>query len=162
MHQLDVIVANYFIGLSVLLALWVFITLPKTKKLEFVTLGLIGGLLALVLATIGSHVFYNPRPFVVGHFTPWFPHGNDNGFPSDHALLGLVYSAPVISLLHEVRHRLECVSCRYRDRPSRSWRTPSHDIIGGFVFSAVGFGIALLVIRYLPLFNKTKPKAVPR
>src|SRR5690348_13209583 len=35
----------------------------------------------------GRRLINDPRPFVAGHFTPLLPHGNDNGFPSDHTLL---------------------------------------------------------------------------
>lgn len=44
-------------------------------------------LLAYVLARIGNHFYMDPRPFVVGHFTPLIYHAPDNGFPSDHTLL---------------------------------------------------------------------------
>ena len=45
------------------------------------------GLFALALGTLANHLYFDPRPFVVGHFTPLVPHAPDNGFPSDHALL---------------------------------------------------------------------------
>ena len=38
-----------------------------------------------VLKAIG-HFYYDPRPFIVGHFAPLIPHDADNGFPSDHPL----------------------------------------------------------------------------
>jgi undecaprenyl-diphosphatase len=31
--------------------------------------------------------YFDPRPFVTGHFAPLIPHNLDNGFPSDHTLL---------------------------------------------------------------------------
>ena len=40
-----------------------------------------------VIALILGHLYYNPRPFVVGNFTPLISHSVDNGFPSDHVLL---------------------------------------------------------------------------
>ncbi len=39
------------------------------------------------ICSAGGSLYYDPRPFVVGHFTPLIPHVPDNGFPSDHALL---------------------------------------------------------------------------
>lgn len=44
-------------------------------------------LLAYMVGVIGGLVYYDPRPFVVGHFKPLILHAPDNGFPSDHALL---------------------------------------------------------------------------
>lgn len=45
------------------------------------------GLLAGALGFLGNQLYYDPRPFVVGHFTPLIQHVADNGFPSDHTLL---------------------------------------------------------------------------
>jgi len=39
--------------------------------------------------------YYNPRPFVVGDFTPLIPHEPDNGFPSDHILLSSAISTVI-------------------------------------------------------------------
>ena len=44
--------------------------------------------LSYIAAKIISHFYFDPRPFVVGNFTPLIPHAADNGFPSDHTLLG--------------------------------------------------------------------------
>lgn len=54
------------------------------KELIFIALALI---LSFALSRIAGHFYYDPRPFVVGGFTPRIPHVPDNGFPSDHTLL---------------------------------------------------------------------------
>lgn len=54
------------------------------KDLTFASLSLI---LAFILSRIAGSLYYNPRPFVVGNFTPLIPHAPNNGFPSDHTLL---------------------------------------------------------------------------
>jgi undecaprenyl-diphosphatase len=88
MDEIIKIVAKYFVVIPILLALYVFIKLrTKRQRIEFVVLVMGGGILSLLLAKVGSHFISDPRPFVVGHFKPLLPHGNDNGFPSDHALL---------------------------------------------------------------------------
>lgn len=45
------------------------------------------------LGLIGNYLYYDPRPFVVGHFTPLIAHVADNGFPSDHTLLAACLAA---------------------------------------------------------------------
>lgn len=45
------------------------------------------GILSYALGLLGNFIYYDPRPFVVGHFTPLIAHLPDNGFPSDHTLL---------------------------------------------------------------------------
>jgi undecaprenyl-diphosphatase len=88
MDEIIKIVAKYLMAIPILLALYVFIRFrTKRQRLEFVVLVIGSGILSLLLAKIGSHFISDPRPFVVGHFQPLLPHGNDNGFPSDHALL---------------------------------------------------------------------------
>ncbi|MCB9815813.1 phosphatase PAP2 family protein [Candidatus Nomurabacteria bacterium] len=51
--------------------------------------------LILIITQITSHFYYDPRPFVVGNFTPLVPHDPDNGFPSDHTLLTMYVAALV-------------------------------------------------------------------
>lgn len=86
MHTLVILIAKYLIVVPVVVAGVVFLLQPRAEKKRFVFEAFLGAALAVLLAKIGSHLFYNPRPFVVGHFTPYFAHGSDNGFPSDHTL----------------------------------------------------------------------------
>lgn len=46
-----------------------------------------------LVSRVAAFIYYDPRPFVVGHFTPLVPHAPDNGFPSDHALLTAALAA---------------------------------------------------------------------
>lgn len=87
MRELTIIVAQYFIVLSVLGALAVFLLQKRKDKKNFIIRLIIGGIIALIIAYIARHFYYDTRPFVAGHFTPWFSHGADNGFVSDHTLL---------------------------------------------------------------------------
>lgn len=80
-------IAQYAIFLSFGITAYIFAVLPVRLKKNFLGEAVIGGVLAILVAIIGSRLYYDPRPFVVGHFTPYFPHTNDNGFPSDHTLL---------------------------------------------------------------------------
>jgi|SRR3989344_760301 len=60
---------------------------PREKQKQIVLFAIISLPLAYIMAKIGSAFYYDPRPFVVGQFTPLIPHSADNGFPSDHTLL---------------------------------------------------------------------------
>ncbi len=40
-----------------------------------------------LVAQVAGYLYFDPRPFVLGHFIPLIQHAPDNGFPSDHALL---------------------------------------------------------------------------
>lgn len=54
--------------------------------------------LVFIIAKILSLFFYNPRPFVVGHFTPLIYHAVNNGFPSDHSLISFAFASIVLLL----------------------------------------------------------------
>ncbi|MDZ4221515.1 MAG: phosphatase PAP2 family protein [Patescibacteria group bacterium] len=44
--------------------------------------------IAYIIAVAVRSFFYSPRPFVESGIAPLIPHAPDNGFPSDHTLLG--------------------------------------------------------------------------
>lgn len=77
------------------LALIHFLRQPRTIQRQMVVLAAIAWPLTLLAARLIAFFYYDPRPFVVGHFLPLIPHEPDNGFPSDHTLL----SAAISSLL---------------------------------------------------------------
>lgn len=64
-----------------------FFTRPRSEQKRMALFAVPAGLLAYALGLLVSHFYFDPRPFVVGHFTPLIPHAPDNGFPSDHTLL---------------------------------------------------------------------------
>lgn len=82
-----VLAAKYLIILPVLLFLWCLYAIRGKKRKELVVLSIISLPGAYAVGYIAGKLFYNARPFVVGHFTPLFSHAADNGFPSDHMLL---------------------------------------------------------------------------
>ncbi len=66
---------------------------PREKQKQIVLFAIISLPLAYIIAKLGSAFYYDPRPFVVGQFTPLIPHSPDNGFPSDHTLLTAAISS---------------------------------------------------------------------
>lgn len=96
MDILFIFVAKYLILVPILAVVWLFIKLPRSewKKEGLRALAIL--ILTFVLAKIGSHFYYDPRPFVQGGFTSLIPHAPDNGFPSDHVLLASALSAIVM------------------------------------------------------------------
>ncbi|MHB8660806.1 MAG: phosphatase PAP2 family protein [Minisyncoccota bacterium] len=58
---------------------------PAQKRMALFALP--SALLTYLLGLFGGYLYYDPRPFIVGHFTPLLTHAADNGFPSDHTLL---------------------------------------------------------------------------
>jgi undecaprenyl-diphosphatase len=87
MTLLIVLAAKYLVVLPILLAAWCIYALRGAKRRELILLSIISLPLAYILAFIAGKLWYDPRPFVVGHFTPLVAHAANNGFPSDHMLL---------------------------------------------------------------------------
>lgn len=87
MHGVISIIANYVLIIPIIVVVLVWLSLDsKSQKTQFFIKALVGAVAIILLARVGSWLYYNPRPFVVGHFAPYFPHPNNNGFPSDHTL----------------------------------------------------------------------------
>ena len=79
--------AKYLFVLSLVIAGVYFLRQPWSMKKKMAIFGVVSLLLIYGVALTAGHLYYNPRPFVVGHFAPLIPYAADNGFPSDHVLL---------------------------------------------------------------------------
>lgn len=95
MDTLIILTAKYLIFISALAALIYFLRQPRKRQKEMAVFAIVSLPIIYIAAKIGSWLYYDPRPFVVGHFTPLFPHDADNGFPSDHTLLAGAIAAVV-------------------------------------------------------------------
>lgn len=156
MDEIIKLVAKYGLAVPILLALYTFIRLRnRQKRIEFAVLLVGGGILSLMLAKVGGHIISDPRPFVIGHFTPLLPHTADNGFPSDHTLLAsflgyvtLRYSrwAAIAALVAAAAIGLARVAAGVHHL---------EDIIGSFVITGVATLAALYVIKLIA--NRKQP-----
>jgi len=147
MHEIVIIVAKYFIVVSALVALYIWVKLDREQKKQFIIEGFIGGILALVLAIIGSKLYHDPRPFVVGHFTPYFLHGNDNGFPSDHTLITSVVA--FLAMKYSKLGGWVLLALAVMIGLARVIAGVHHlvDIIGSIIFAGIGILVAQLIVR---------------
>ena len=87
--------AKYAIILSFIVGGVYFFQSSREEQKRFALFAAIALPLMYITAKIGGHLYDNPRPFVVGHFTPLIAHDPDNGFPSDHTLLASGIAAAV-------------------------------------------------------------------
>lgn len=79
--------AEYFFLASFIIASIFFFRQKFNEQRRIIIIGLLSFALGCFLAFVGNLLYDNPRPFVIDGFTPLIPHGADNGFPSNHALL---------------------------------------------------------------------------
>lgn len=148
--HLVIFTAKYVIVLPVIVVLVLLAWQLRQKKWQFLAVVVIGGIISLALAKIGGHFVTNPRPFVVGHFTPLIPHANDNGFPSDHTLLAAVLAFAATWLKPKYAWPLILVAVgiglsRVAAGVHHYW-----DIIGSLIFALIGVLIAIGIVK---LFN---------
>lgn len=97
--------AKYLFLTVVLLAGIFFLKQDRAAQKYMLVFGAFSLSLTLILATIAGWIFYDPRPFVSGHFIPLIAHAADNGFPSDHTLL----TSAIACFIFVFQRRLGCL-----------------------------------------------------
>jgi undecaprenyl-diphosphatase len=102
MHTILLFIAKYLIFIVALIAAGYWLTVPAKEKIRLAVYGVIAGVVTFILMKVGSALFYDPRPFVAHHIVPLYPHGNDNGFPSDHT----AFSAIIAIIIYSASKRL--------------------------------------------------------
>ncbi|MHB8173963.1 MAG: phosphatase PAP2 family protein [Nitrospirota bacterium] len=87
MDAVAVFIAQYLYLFVLLTGAIFFFKQPRKIQKSMVVCGVIIAPLAYIVSRIAGLFYFDPRPFVVGHFIPLIAHAPDNGFPSDHVLL---------------------------------------------------------------------------
>lgn len=95
MDSLIIFGAEYLYLAIVFAAVAYIVRQPKDLRWKIIMCAVVALPLAYIAAKIASYFYYDPRPFVVGQFAPLLPHAADNGFPSDHTLLGSAIAAVI-------------------------------------------------------------------
>jgi membrane-associated phospholipid phosphatase len=93
-RHLVTLTAQYLILLPPLVSVgWLVFAAHPRQRRPYLAVLVLGALLSLLLAKLGSALISDPRPFLADGVTAWFPASTDNGFPSDHTLLAAVFAA---------------------------------------------------------------------
>ncbi|HEY5267575.1 MAG TPA: phosphatase PAP2 family protein [Candidatus Saccharimonadales bacterium] len=158
MHELVTIIAEYFIFLSLAIGLFVWVKLKKNDKKQFILLAIVGGIITLLLAKIGSKLYFDPRPFVTGHFIPYFSHSADNGFPSDHTLLASFLAILVLKYNQKAGIGLFVIAIAIGVARVIAGIHHLIDIIGSIIFALLGYFIGLWVMGRYKKFAKKAPQ----
>jgi undecaprenyl-diphosphatase len=96
MSTLDAYVSQYLIYGCALIAVVVWLRLPREQKWGLALTTVIGGIIAIALLKLGASLYTDQRPFVTQHVAPLFPHAADSGFPSDHTLAAMLVAGCVV------------------------------------------------------------------
>jgi membrane-associated phospholipid phosphatase len=150
MDEIIKLCAKYLVLVPVLVNLYIIWRLDRNGRRRMFLIILAGGILSLILAGIGSQLFSDPRPEFKDHVTPLIPHGNENGFPSDHTLLASFLAFVAYTYHKRIGYGLLAVALII------GWaRVAAHihhaiDIVGSFVITAVAyFAVTWFLDRYL-------------
>lgn len=147
MDSLIVFVAKYFLYLSVAIVGVYWLRASTNDKFSLAWKLVAGGILALAMARVSAHFYYDTRPFVAHHIKPLFAHAADNGFPSDHALLTSFLGFSLLAYSRRIAAVLLVIAVLV------GWaRVAAHvhspiDIIGSFVFAGVSAAIIVWIDR---------------
>lgn len=149
MHGIDVFIAKYFIVLALLVTLAAWLQLNAKHKKQFIIVVVVGGIVTYALAKLGGALFYDTRPFVAGHFTPYFSHAADNGFPSDHTLLASLLAFATLAYKRSYGVILFVIALLIGF--SRVVAGVHHviDIIGAIVCAALGTAAAYYLLKLI-------------
>lgn len=140
-------VGRYFFLISVIVVALYWLRAKVSVKISLAWHLIAGGVLAVVLAVIAGHLYYDPRPFVTHHLVPLIAHAADNGFPSDHALLTAFLAFTMLLYSKRTGVFLFVIALLV------SWaRVAAHihnprDIVGSFVIAAVAVMVVQVIAR---------------
>jgi undecaprenyl-diphosphatase len=84
------------------IAIVFFLKQSRDRQRHIIIFGAAAFLVIFAIAEIISLFYYDTRPFMVNHFPPLIPHTPDNGFPSDHTLLG----ASIASIVYPFNRKI--------------------------------------------------------
>jgi membrane-associated phospholipid phosphatase len=150
MDSLITFIAKDFILIPLFATAYVWLNLKGKQRREMLLMLVCAGILSIVFAKIGSHLYNNPRPYISDGATPLFAHSGDpNGFPSDHTLLASFLGFVTLYYSRRIGAAILVVAALI------GWaRVAAHvhhlvDIVGSFVIT----GLACLIVINL-LANK--------
>lgn len=148
MHSIIKIVGKDFVFISVAIVIVFWLRAKMSVKISLAWQLVVGGVLALALAAIAAHFYYDTRPFVTHHLVPIIPHAADNGFPSDHALFTSFLAFTMTLYSRRTAVVLFVIALLV------SWaRVAAHihspiDIVGSFVIAAFSVVVVRLITKW--------------
>ena len=146
MNSLIVFVAKYFFVISVVTVALYWIKAKRQVKIDLGWQLVLGGVLAVLLAMLGGHLYYDPRPFVSHHMKPLIPHAPDNGFPSDHTLLTSFLGFVMLKYSRGLGLFLLVVAVLVGAARVAAHIHSPIDIVGSFVFAAIAVFVTQVLV----------------
>ncbi len=152
MNSVIIFGAKYLFVFVILGIIVAWLQVDREAKKRFIVATILAGVIAVILAKIASHLFYDTRPFVSEHVKPLVSHPADNGFPSDHALFTMTLTAITYYFNKKIAGVMLVLTIAVGlARVLAKVHSPL-DIVGGWVFGIIGAVAGFYIMRWL--FNK--------
>lgn len=126
----------------------IFFIKEKTRRKNIIIFSAIILPLAYIIAQIAGKIYYDPRPFVVGHFIPLVAHAANNGFPSDHSLISFAFASIVFLFNKKLGSVLFILG--FLVGLSRVYVGIHHaiDILGSFLICVIAASICVKIVSW--------------
>jgi len=153
LDTLSIFAANYLWYAIMGIAVVYFLMQSRPRQKRMLIFAALVLPLVYIVSLIGGALYDDPRPFVVGHFTPLIPHKPSNGFPSDHVL----WSAATAAIIFPSNKYLSLILwlLAVLVGASRVYVGVHHpiDILGSIAMAVVVTSIVYLIITRMKLFR---------
>lgn len=150
--------AKYLYLVALAIAGVSFLRMKRDKQKELILLTIISFPLVFIVLKIGAYLYFDPRPFVVGNFTPLVFHEPDNGFPSDHTIL--LSSVAMLFVIHYRKVSYILFALALIVAISRVYVGVHHtvDVLGAFLMSIVVIALSHITLSHFKIYNQVWQK----
>jgi len=153
MHTMIILIAKYAVVVPVGVLVYVFARLDKRRRIELVVFLGVSVVMAAVLAKLAAALHQDPRPFVRDGVRPYFVHGADNGFPSDHTTYSAAIAFVVLRYRWQLGLALAAVSLAIGTARVAAGVHHGQDVAAGFVIGAAGAGLGFAALKAAAVYR---------
>jgi membrane-associated phospholipid phosphatase len=151
MHTIVSFIAQYFVGIPVLVIAYLFWKEEKREKIRLIVLIVLSAIAAVILVEIATKAHADPRPFIRDGVKPYFTSSTDNGFPSDHTVFSTVAAGVALSISKKWGIGLLLVAIIIGSARVIAGVHHTQDVIAGVVIGLVSCGVSVAIMK---LVNK--------
>ncbi len=148
MPHLIIFGAQYLYLVIIAIAVIYFFIQPRLRQKDIALFCLFALPLMYIGLKISASLYFDPRPFVIGHFTPLIAHTSDNGFPSDHALLTSAISSVIFFFNKKVSGGLWVLTILVGISRVMAGLHHTVDIVGAMTISIIVAFVVDYVLRH--------------
>src|SRR6266478_2261138 len=153
LDTLSIFAANYLWYVIIGIAVVYFLIQPRQEQKRMLLFAALVLPLVYLLSLLGGALYYDARPFFVGHFNPLIPHKPNNGFPSDHVLWSAATAAIILPSNGYLSLLLWVLTILVGAARVHAGVHHPIDIVGSIAMAIVVAFIVYLIIRRTRLFD---------